>query len=134
MPDYHLRVERSDRANNPWSAVFVSEGWYLESRRYAEIPSAAQAVAAQQAGLDAAEVTIHIDSVHVDGRDVLEQSNAAREARREADRASQRATALTRDLVADLRSADLSVREVGAIIGLAPQRISAIEQQITRSK
>ncbi|NKV76515.1 hypothetical protein GS925_24055 [Rhodococcus hoagii] len=79
-------------------------------------------------------MTIHIDSVHVDGRDVLEQSNAAREARREADRASQRATALTRDLVADLRSADLSVREVGAIIGLAPQRISAIEQQITRSK
>ncbi|NKR30061.1 hypothetical protein GS966_25475 [Rhodococcus hoagii] len=134
MPDYHISVERTDRATTPWSAVFAAEGWAIETRRYADIPNAAREVAARQTGVDAADVTIHIDSVRIDGRDVLDEIDAAHEARRQADLASQRATKLTRDLVANLRGTDLSVREVGAIVGLAPQRISAIEQQIAKSK
>ncbi|NKR28878.1 hypothetical protein GS493_03915 [Rhodococcus hoagii] len=80
-------------------------------------------------------MNIHIEELTIGGRETQAAVQAAREARRKADEANAHATRLTRELVHHLRhEGKLNVRDAGAVVGLAPQRISAIEQQIAREK
>ncbi|WJJ14513.1 hypothetical protein P9990_25300 (plasmid) [Prescottella equi] len=135
MPEYRVTVEQNQGQTPAWTITFPTEGWTAGVRRFADADDAARALAAQRAEVDPNTVTIHVDELTIGGRETQADVQAAREARRRADEANAHATRLTRELVHHLRrEGNLSVRDAGAVVGLAPQRISAIEQQIAREK
>lgn len=135
MPEYRVTVEQNQGRTPAWTITFPSEGWTAGARRFADVDDVARALAAQRADVDPDTVTIHVDELTIGGRETQAAVHAAREARRRADEANEHATRLTRELVHHLRhDGKLNVRDAGAVVGLAPQRISAIEQQIAREK
>ena len=71
------------------------------------------------------------DAIEVDVIPILPEAEAdliesARTASQEAARAAERASRLSRQAVEQLRSEGLTVRDVGGLLGVSPQRVSQL--------
>jgi len=71
------------------------------------------------------------DAIEVDVIPMLPEAEAdliesARTASQEAARAAERASRLSRQAVEQLRSEGLTVRDVGGLLGVSPQRVSQL--------
>lgn len=117
------------RSGDWWVVEVVSDGEGLralctQARRLDQV---------REMALDVAAVTwqvpvpdLEVEVVPVLSETVLCAVEAARTATQLADTAARDARRLTRQVVSLLRSEGLTMREVGAIMGVSPQRVSQL--------
>lgn len=106
-----------------WWAVEIPEvpGAFTQARRLDQVPAmAADAVAM----LTGEKVTVNVVPVLPDPQQ--QQVDHVRQASKDAAERLERSAAETRALVTHLRDDGLSVRDVGELLGVSPQRISQL--------
>ena len=122
-----MRVTATATRAGQWWAIEVSDvagGLHTQARRLDQVASAVIDAVALVADLspDAIEVDVIPVLPEAEG-DLIE---SARSASQEAARAAERASRLSRQAVEQLRSEGLTVRDVGGLLGVSPQRVSQL--------
>lgn len=122
-----MRVTATATRTGQWWAIEVSDvagGLHTQARRLDQVVSAV---------IDAVALVADVspDAIEVDVIPKLPQAEAdliesARTASQEAARAAERASRLSRQAVEQLRSEGLTVRDVGGLLGVSPQRVSQL--------
>jgi DNA-directed RNA polymerase specialized sigma subunit len=122
-----MRVTATATRIGDWWAVEVPEvagGLHTQARRLDQVASAvADAVALV---IDISPDTIEVDVIPKLPQQDAELVDAARAASQEAARAAERASRLSRQAVEQLRSEGMTVRDVGGLLGVSPQRVSQL--------
>lgn len=122
-----MRVTAAATRTGDWWAIEVPEvagGLHTQARRLDQVASAVADAVALVA--DVAPHTIEVDVIpKLRPRDA-ELIDAARAASQEAIRAAERASRLSRQAVEQLRSEGMTVRDVGGLLGVTPQRVSQL--------
>lgn len=113
------------RRSNRWWAIEVPQipGLFTQVRRLDQVETQVRA-AAETLGIDVGAIRVEPE-LQVQEGDLLESVRAARS---EAKSAQERSSKLTRQLIATLRDQGLTIRDIAAIAGISPQRVSAIQQ------
>jgi len=112
-----------------WWAVEVPEvpGVFTQARRLAQIPAmAADAVEMLTGERVEVDVIPSLPPDLIDQQRIQQWQEESRQAAELADKASKD----SRDLVAQLRAAGLSVRDIGEILGLSSQRVSQLAPSV----
>ena len=122
-----MRVTATATRTGQWWAIDVSDvagGLHTQARRLDQVASAV---------IDAVALVANVspDAIGVDVIPVLPEAEAdliesARTASQEAAQAAERASRLSRQVVEQLRSEGLTVRDVGGLLGVSPQRVSQL--------
>jgi len=122
-----MRVTATATRTGQWWAIEVSDvagGLHTQARRLDQVVSAV---------IDAVALVADVshDAIEVDVIPILPEAEAdliesARTASQEAARAAERASRLSRQAVEQLRSEGLTVRDVGGLLGVSPQRVSQL--------
>jgi DNA-directed RNA polymerase specialized sigma24 family protein len=122
-----MRVTATATRTGQWWAIEVSDvagGLHTQARRLDQVVSAV---------IDAVALVADVspDAIEVDVIPMLPEAEAdliesARTASQEAARAAERASRLSRQAVEQLRSEGLTVRDVGGLLGVSPQRVSQL--------
>ena len=112
----------AERSGGRWS-VEVPEipGLFTQTRRLDQIDAMVRN-AAGRLDRESGTVTVEPKLPERDERMLAELLDA----RRRASEAQSRASSLTRDAVGVLRSQGMTVRDIAAVIGVTPQRVSAL--------
>jgi predicted RNase H-like HicB family nuclease len=120
---YRVSAERTDRG---WWVIRILDFRHVvtQARRAAEIETMARDVIALLEDLP--PDSFDLDVTHRVGDDLDAGIAEARRLRREADDLTRRSRETTADVARRLRSAGLSVREIGALLGIAHQRAQQI--------
>jgi predicted RNase H-like HicB family nuclease len=120
---YRVSAERTDRG---WWVIRILDFRHVvtQARRAAEIETMARDVIALLEDLP--PDSFDLDVTHRVGDDLGAGIAEARRLRREADDLTRRSRETTADVARRLRSAGLSVREIGALLGIAHQRAQQI--------
>lgn len=130
---HKIEVERDGR----WWMVRIPDlGGLTQARRISEVELMAREWIAVSTGTPINDVSVHIASITVDGRDVLGEAQHVNDLRRNASRAEQEAVAVARDYARQLTHAGVPVRDVAALLDISPQRVSQLtnkptDQQVT---
>jgi len=122
-----MRVTAMATRTGQWWAIEVSDvagGLHTQARRLDQVASAVIDAVALVADLSP-------DAIEVDVIPILSEAEAdliesARTASQEAALAAERASRLSRQAVEQLRSEGLTVRDVGGLLGVSPQRVSQL--------
>lgn len=119
-----MRVTAKATRSGKWWAVEVPEipGLFTQTRRLDQIPEMV-ADAATTLGYPDVEVVVSAE-LPVADMEVVQAAKTRGRALREAEALAARAN---RDAVALLRGQDLPVRDVATLMGISPQRVSAIK-------
>lgn len=119
-----LDVTAEATRSGGWWAVEVPEipGLFTQTRRLDQVDGMVRD-AARMLGVEVGQVTVLPKLGEQDERMIAELLDA----RREAVEARSRASELAREAVGVLRSRGMTVRDVAGIIGVSPQRISALQ-------
>lgn len=128
MSAYVARARRSDG----WWAITVDgrPGVHSQSRRLDQVAELARDAIAFVEDIDPAAVNVSVEvELTEEERAALARAN---EARVRAEAAVRESAAAQRELVAVLRRRGLSVRDVGKLLDLSPQRISQLEAEARR--
>lgn len=123
VPDGALPVTAVATRSGDWWAVEVPEipGLLTQARRLEQVP---EMVADAAKPFTGQEVDVRVEPVLPDRiREMLSQAKAAALWAEEAQR---KAAAEAREVAAVLRSDGLSVRDVGEVMGVSPQRVSQL--------
>lgn len=112
----------AERSGGRWS-VEVPEipGLFTQARRLDQVDAMVRD-AAGMLGCEIGTVTVEPKLPERDERMLAELLDA----RKRASEAQSRASSLTRDVVDALRAQGMTVRDVAAVIGVTPQRVSAL--------
>lgn len=113
------------RSGNWWAIDVLYDGqeYHSQAKRLEHVPAMAADVVAMLTGTDPSDVLV---SLVVDVPDVDIDVNEVEKAADEAAEAAARASYLSRTAVADLTAAGLSVRDIGKILDISPQRVSQL--------
>lgn len=108
-----------------WWAIEVPEipGLFTQARRLDQVEAMVKD-AAQLLAIQVEHVSVEPQLSEQDGQMLTQMLAAKTEARRTQERASR----LIRHTVAQLRTQGLTIRDVAAIIGVTPQRVSSLEK------
>lgn len=111
-----------------WWAIRIPEvdGAYTQARRLDQVPAMAADAAAMLSDIDPAEIEVTVQS-HTDADEAIER---AKHARAIADDASDQASRFIRDAAKELLDEKLTVRDVGHLLGVSPQRVSQITHDL----
>ena len=111
------------RRSGDWWAIEVPEipGLFTQTRRLDQIDGMVRD-AAKLLGHEISQVTVQAKLSEQDEQ-MLRELLAARS---EADAAQEKASRLTRGTISALRKQGMTVRDVADVIGLTPQRVSAL--------
>ena len=111
------------RRSGDWWAIEVPEipGLFTQTRRLDQIDGMVRD-AAKLLGHEISQVTVQAKLSEQDEQ-MLRELLAARS---EADAAQEKASRLTRGTISTLRKQGMTVRDVADVIGLTPQRVSAL--------
>lgn len=119
--------ERSDG----WWAVTVPEvkGGRTQARRLDQVPKMVTDLVSLATGVpeDAVNVTVRVEESSL--AHALDDWEQAGRLEREARDLQRRAAKRARDAVDELRAAGLSVRDVGTLLEVSPQRVSQLVKQ-----
>lgn len=118
-----MNVTATAERSGGWWAVEVPEipGLFTQARRLDQIDAMVRD-AAGMLGREVGTVTVEPKLSEQDERMLAELLDA----RRQASEAQSRASSLTRAIVDALRAQGMTVRDVADIIGVTPQRVSAL--------
>jgi hypothetical protein len=122
-----MRVTATATRTGQWWAIEVPDvagGLHTQARRLDQIASAVADAVALVADVspDTIEVVV-IPKVPQADAELIE---AARDASLEAASAAERASRLSRQVVEQLRAEGMTVRDVGGLLGVSPQRVSQL--------
>lgn len=124
----NVRVTAKAERSGSWWAVEVPEipGLFTQARRLDLVPSMViEAASLLDVELEPDDVIVNPQLPEADTLSVSRARQASADARRVASVAYD----ASRDAVARLRGDGLSVRDVATLMGLSPQRVSAIENE-----
>jgi len=124
-----MRVTATATRVGEWWAVEVPDvagGLHTQTRRLDQVASAVADAVALVADISAD--TIEVEVVPRLPQQDAELVDAARVASQEAVRAAERASRLSRQAVEQLRAQGMTVRDVGGLLGVSPQRVSQLVQ------
>lgn len=118
-----MTVTAIARRSGEWWAIEVPEipGLFTQTRRLDQIDDMVRD-AANLLGYEIGQVTVQAKLSEQD-ENMLRELFAARN---EADKAQEKASRLTRGTIGTLRKQGMTVRDVADVIGLTPQRVSAL--------
>ena len=118
-----MTVTAIARRSGDWWAIEVPEipGLFTQTRRLDQIDGMVRD-AAKLLGHEISQVTVQAKLSEQDEQ-MLRELLAARS---EADAAQEKASRLTRGTISTLRKQGMTVRDVADVIGLTPQRVSAL--------
>jgi|BarGraNGADG00212_1021973.scaffolds.fasta_scaffold03244_4 hypothetical protein len=122
-----MRVTATATRTGDWWAVEVPDvagGLHTQTRRLDQVASAVADAVALVAGVPPGTIVVDV-TPKLPARDA-ELIDAARAASQEAARAAERASRLSRQAVERLRSEGMTVRDVGGLLGVSPQRVSQL--------
>ncbi len=123
-----MRVTVKATRSGQWWAVEVAEveGAFTQARRLDQVPAMVADAVGLLTGVPVDEIEVVIGEVDLGDAQVLAQAREARESVAAAARSQQDAARASRRAVARLRARGLSVRDVGVILNLSPQRVSQL--------
>ena len=122
-----MEVTATATRTGEWWAIEVSDvqgGLHTQARRLDQV--AATVADAVALVVDVSPETIEVTVIPQLAPRDAELIDAARHASQEAVRASELASQLSRQAVAQLRSEGMTVRDVGGLLGVSPQRVSQL--------
>ena len=122
-----MKVTATATRTGEWWAIEVSDvqgGLHTQARRLDQV--AATVADAVALAVDVSPETIEVTVIPQLAPRDAELIDAARHASQEAVRASEFASQLSRQAVAQLRSEGMTVRDVGGLLGVSPQRVSQL--------
>lgn len=128
-----MKVTAKARRSEGWWAVEIPEvgGAFTQAKRLDQVSGHAADAVAVLEGISPDRVEVEAVDYDLDDpamtRDIDEAKTLSRDARRAAENAS---TAM-RAVVRKLRERGLSVRDVGTILQISPQRVSQLENRAT---
>lgn len=122
MTTYRVTAERTPTG---WWALEVPEvGAVSQVRRIDQIEDEMREAVAYLAGVDESEVQFEIDPVL--SPELQARAAEVRSLHAAAEEASARAAAASREVARSLRAQGLSVRDVGTVMDVSPQRVSQL--------
>lgn len=123
-----MQVTAKATRSGQWWAVEVPEvaGAFTQARRLDQVSAMAADAVHLLTGVPVDEVEVQLGEVDLGDPQVLAEAREARERVATAARSQQEAARASRRAVARLRQRGLSVRDVGVILGLSPQRVSQL--------
>jgi DNA-directed RNA polymerase specialized sigma subunit len=122
-----MRVTATATRTGDWWAIEVLDvqgGLHTQARRLDQVASAVADAVALVADVSADTIEVNVIP-NLPPRDA-ELIAAARQAAQAAARAAELASQLSRQAVAQLRSEGMTVRDVGGLLGVSPQRVSQL--------
>jgi len=122
-----MRVIATATRTGDWWSVEVPDvagGLHTQARRLDQVASAVADAVALVAGVPPGTIVVEV-TPKLPARDA-ELIDAARAASQEAAGAAVRASRLSRQAVEQLRSEGMTVRDVGRLLGVSPQRVSQL--------
>ena len=125
-----MKVTATATRTGNWWAVEIADvpggPFHTQTRRLDQVEAMVKDGVALMAGIpeEAIEVTV-IPKLPQEDSELID---AARTAAQEAVRAAERASRLSRKAVEQLRSEGMTVRDVGGLLGVSPQRVSQLVQ------
>jgi predicted RNase H-like HicB family nuclease len=122
------------RRTGGWWAIEVPDvpGVFTQARRLDQVDAMVRDVIAAMLDVATDSFDISVDPV-LEG-DVAKAVAQARRRREEARKADERAQAAARDALVTLERQGLSVRDVGKLLGVSPQRVSQIRPRRAMAK
>lgn len=125
-----MQVTAVCRRSGGWWAIEVPEveGVFTQTRRLDQVAEMVRdAIVTLRPDVDASSIDVEVQPELPP--QLADEIQRARDAARRAERAQQEAAASSRDLVRDLaEQLGLTVRDIGAIIGISPQRVSQLRK------
>ncbi|MEO8816322.1 MAG: hypothetical protein ABI307_07015 [Mycobacterium sp.] len=123
-----MKVTAKATRSGRWWAVEVPEveGAFTQARRLDQVPAMVADAVHLLTGVPVEEIEVSIGDVDLGDPQVLAQAREARERVTAAARSQEDAARASRRAVARLRARGLSVRDVGVILGVSPQRVSQL--------
>lgn len=117
-------VAHATRTGDWWAVeVPAIPGLFTQAKRLDQIPALIED-AAGMLGVDVAAADVRVEAMlSAEDRALVELAHATRSAARNAEA---EASAASRAVVARLRGEGLTVRDVATVIGVSPQRVSAL--------
>lgn len=119
-----MKVTATATRSGGWWALAVADvpGVFTQSRRLDQAPATVADAVALMLDLDPADVEVEVVPDFAEA-ELVQQAQVARAQAEEAD---ERAAVLTRAAVRSLVAAGYTVRDVGAVLGISPQRVSQL--------
>ena len=123
-----MKVTATATRAGDWWAIEIADApggpFHTQTRRLDQVEAMVKDGIALMAGIpeEAIQVTVIPNLAQRDA----ELIDAARAASQEAVRAAERASQLSRQAVARLRAEGMTVRDVGGLLGVTPQRVSQL--------
>lgn len=123
-----MKVTAKATRSGQWWAVEVPEveGAFTQARRLDQVPAMVADAIHLLTGVPLDEIEVQLGDVDLGDPQVLAETRAARERVATAARSQEEAARASRRAVARLRARGLSVRDVGVILDVSPQRVSQL--------
>lgn len=123
-----MKVTAKATRSGQWWAVEVPEveGAFTQARRLDQVPAMVADAIHLLTGVPLDEIEVQLGDVDLGDPQVLAEARAARERVATAARSQEEAARASRRAVARLRARGLSVRDVGVILDVSPQRVSQL--------
>jgi hypothetical protein len=122
---YEVTVRRDGR----WWMVAIPEvDGLTQARRLDEVELMAREYIALATDVPLSQVAVEVTGIDADGRDLLETKTLVDGLRRRAMDLEALVAALSRDVAAQLTTANVPVRDVSSVLGVSHQRVSQLVQ------
>lgn len=123
-----MKVTAKAIRSGQWWAVEIPEveGAFTQARRLDQVPAMVADAVHLLTGIPLDEIEVQLGEVDLGDPQALAEAHAAREQVAAAADSQEEAARASRRAVAMLRERGLSVRDVGAILEVSPQRVSQL--------
>jgi DNA-binding transcriptional MerR regulator len=123
-----MKVTAKATRSGQWWAVEVPEvdGAFTQARRLDQVPAMVADAVHLLTGVPVEEIEVLLGEVDLGDPQVLAEAREARERVAAAARSQEDAARASRRAVTRLRARGLSVRDVGVILNVSPQRVSQL--------
>lgn len=128
-----MKITAKARRSEGWWAVEIPEvdGAFTQAKRLDQVSAHAADAVAVLEGISPDRVEVEAVDYDLDDPAVTRDIGEAKKLSRDAQRAAENASTAMRAVVRKLRERGLSVRDVGTILQISPQRVSQLENRAT---
>lgn len=128
-----MKITAKARRSEGWWAVEIPEvdGAFTQAKRLDQVSAHAADAVAVLEGISTDRVEVEAVDYDLDDPAMTRDISEAKKLSRDAQRAAENASTAMRAVVRKLRERGLSVRDVGTILQISPQRVSQLENPAT---